>query len=62
MLNYIWLGLIVLAVIIGGCTDHLKEVAAQSFEMAEFAVMKTALPANRWRRRRTAGRAMGSGG
>src|SRR3979411_2262791 len=44
MLNYIWLGLIVLAVIIGGCTDHLKEVAAKSFAMAEFAVMKTALP------------------
>lgn len=44
MLNYIWLGLIVLAVVIGGCTDHLKEVADKSFEMAEFAVMKTALP------------------
>jgi spore maturation protein SpmA len=44
MLNYIWLGLIVLAVIIGGCTDNLKTVADKSFEMAEFAVMKTALP------------------
>jgi spore maturation protein SpmA len=44
MLNYIWLGMVVLAVIIGGCTDHLKEVADKSFEMAEFAVMKTALP------------------
>lgn len=44
MLNYIWLGLMVLAVIIGGCTDHLKEVADKSFEMAEAAVMKTALP------------------
>jgi len=44
MLNYIWLALVVLAVIIGGCTDHLKEVADKSFEMAEFAVMKTALP------------------
>jgi spore maturation protein SpmA len=44
MLNYIWLGLILLAVIIGGCTDHLKEVADKSFEMAEFAVIKTALP------------------
>ena len=32
MLNYIWLGLMVLAVIIGGCTDHLKEVADKSFE------------------------------
>lgn len=44
MLNYIWLGLILLAVIIGGCTDHLKDVADQAFEMAGFAVMKTALP------------------
>jgi spore maturation protein SpmA len=44
MLNYIWLGLVVLAVVIGGCTDNLKAVADQSFEMAEFAVMKTALP------------------
>jgi spore maturation protein SpmA len=44
MLNYIWLGLMVLAVIIGGCTDNLKAVADKSFEMAEFAVMKTALP------------------
>ena len=44
MLNYIWLGLIVLAVIIGGCNDNLKAVADKSFEMAEFAVMRTALP------------------
>lgn len=44
MLNYIWLGLVLLAVIIGGCTDHLKDVADKAFEMAEFAVMKTALP------------------
>ncbi|HWW00120.1 MAG TPA: nucleoside recognition domain-containing protein [Candidatus Acidoferrum sp.] len=44
MLNYIWLGLVVAAVIIGGCTDNLKAVADSSFEMAEFAVMKTALP------------------
>jgi len=44
MLNYIWLGLIVLAVIIGGFTDNLKGVADKSFEMAEYAVMKTALP------------------
>jgi spore maturation protein SpmA len=44
MLNYIWLGLMVLAVVIGGLTDNLKAVADKSFEMAEFAVMKTALP------------------
>ncbi len=44
MLNYIWLGLMLLAVVIGGLTDHLQAVADQSFEMAEYAVMKTALP------------------
>ena len=44
MLNYIWLGLILLAVIIGGCTDNLKAVADQSFEMAKFAVLNTAFP------------------
>src|SRR5215471_9635031 len=44
MLNYIWLGLVVLAVILGGFNDHLKAVAEKSFEMAEYAVMKTALP------------------
>lgn len=44
MLNYIWLGLVVLAVGIGGYNDRLKEVADRSFEMAEFAVLKTALP------------------
>ena len=44
MLNYIWLGLVLLAVIIGGATDHLKEVTDKGFEMAEYAVMKTALP------------------
>ena len=43
MLNYIWLGLIVVAVIIGGCTDSLKDVADQSFGQAD-AVMKIALP------------------
>jgi spore maturation protein SpmA len=44
MLNYVWLGLIVCAVIIGGCDGRLKEVADKSFEMAEFAVIKTAFP------------------
>ena len=44
MLNYVWLGLIVFAVLIGGWEGHLKEVADQSFEMAEFAVVKTAFP------------------
>jgi spore maturation protein SpmA len=44
MLNYIWLALVLLAVVLGGLNDRLKEVADKSFEMAEFAVMKTALP------------------
>jgi spore maturation protein SpmA len=44
MLNYIWLALVVLAVVIGGLTDNLKAVSDQSLEMAEFAVMKIALP------------------
>jgi spore maturation protein SpmA len=44
MLNYIWLGLIVLAVVIGGCTDRLKEVTDEALKNAEFAVMRTALP------------------
>ena len=44
MLNYIWLGLVLLAVVIAGCTDRLQVLADQSFEMAEYAVMKTALP------------------
>ena len=44
MLNYIWLGLLLLAVIIGGWTGNLKEVADKSFEMAKFAVVDTALP------------------
>jgi len=44
MLNYIWLGMVLLAVVIGGCTDNLKAVADKSFEMAEFAVMKISLP------------------
>src|SRR5690349_20831348 len=44
MLNYIWLALVILAVVIGGCTDNLKAVADKSFDMAKVAVMDTALP------------------
>jgi spore maturation protein SpmA len=44
MLNYIWLGLVVLAVVIGGFTHNLKEVTAGAFDMAKFAVMGLALP------------------
>ena len=51
MLNYIWLGLMVAAVLIGGyhnltgaSTGTLKEVTEKGFEMAETAVTKIALP------------------
>jgi spore maturation protein SpmA len=39
MLNYIWLGLIVCAVVIGGWNGHLKEVADSSLDMANTAVV-----------------------
>jgi spore maturation protein SpmA len=38
MLNHIWLGLIVAAVILGGIMGQLKEVADKSLEMADVAV------------------------
>ena len=39
MLNYLWLGLMVIAVIIGGWTGRLKDVAGQSLDMANTAVV-----------------------
>ena len=39
MLNYIWLGLVLGAVLIGGWNGQLKEVADKSFEMATMAVV-----------------------
>jgi spore maturation protein SpmA len=51
MLNYIWLGLVVAAVLIGGYhnltgapSGTLKEMTEGAFTMAETAVMKIALP------------------
>ena len=44
MLNYIWLGLILLAVFIGGVNGRLPEVAEASLKMARDSVMETALP------------------
>jgi spore maturation protein SpmA len=44
MLNYIWLGLMVLAVVIGIATNSLEAVGKAAFERAEYAVMKLALP------------------
>jgi len=44
MLNYIWLGLIVLAVIIGVDQGNLGEVTTAAFDYAKLAVMNLALP------------------
>lgn len=44
MLNYIWLGLVVAAVLIGVANDALEAVSKAAFERAEYAVMKLALP------------------
>ncbi len=44
MLNYIWLGLMVAAVLIGAANDTLEAVGKAAFERAEYAVMKLALP------------------
>jgi len=44
MLNYIWLGLVVAAVVIGAATNNLEAVGKAAFERAEYSVMKLALP------------------
>jgi len=44
MLNYIWLGLIVAAVLMGGATGHMKELADGAFDAAKTGVMTIALP------------------
>ena len=44
MLNYLWLALVTLAVLIGGATGRLREVTEGAFQMADTAVMKIALP------------------
>jgi spore maturation protein SpmA len=44
MLNYIWLGLILCAVLIGGCTGRMKEVTDAAFNMAKTAVVDISLP------------------
>ena len=44
MLNFIWLGLVVLAVLLGGFTGHLQEVSNAAFEASKSAVMMIALP------------------
>lgn len=44
MLNYIWLGLVLLAVVLGGAQGRLKEVTDAAFEAAKASVMAIALP------------------
>lgn len=44
MLNYLWLALVSLAVLIGTATGRLAEVTAGGFSMAETAVLKIAFP------------------
>ncbi|MEI6279836.1 MAG: nucleoside recognition domain-containing protein [Verrucomicrobiae bacterium] len=44
MLNFIWLGLVVLAVLLGGVTGRMQEVSNAAFEASKLAVMNVALP------------------
>ena len=44
MLNYIWLGLVLLAVLLGGFEGKLQEVPGAAFEACKTAVMTIALP------------------
>ena len=44
MLNYVWLGLVLLSVVIGGITGHLDDVTQGALKGARAAVMDIALP------------------
>ena len=44
MLNYIWLGLVLLAVLLGGFSGQLQEVTTAAFEACKTAVISIALP------------------
>jgi spore maturation protein SpmA len=44
MLNYIWLALVLLAVLLGGWNGRMKEVSEAAFDSASGAVMTIALP------------------
>ncbi|MCX6973717.1 MAG: nucleoside recognition protein [Verrucomicrobia bacterium] len=44
MLNFIWLGLVLVAVLLGGFTGHLQEVTNAAFDACKNAVMTIALP------------------
>jgi spore maturation protein SpmA len=44
MLNYIWLGLVLLAVVLGGLNHRLPQITDAAFDAARTAVMTIALP------------------
>ena len=44
MLNGLWLGMVVIAVLVGAAAGRLREVTDGAFAMADLAVMKIALP------------------
>lgn len=44
MLNWIWLAMLIVAVLVGGFTGRMPELTKGAFETAETAVMKIALP------------------
>ena len=44
MLNYIWLALVLLSVVLGGATGHLDDVTKGAYDGARTAVMTVALP------------------
>ncbi|MFM9031432.1 MAG: nucleoside recognition domain-containing protein [Opitutaceae bacterium] len=44
MLNGLWLGMVVIAVLVGAAAGRLREVTEGAFAMADLAVMKLALP------------------
>ena len=44
MLNYIWLGLVLLSVVLGGAIGHLDDVTKGAYDGARTAVMTVALP------------------
>jgi len=44
MLNYIWLGLVLAAVLIGGWNGSLEAVAKEALDRASYAIMNLALP------------------
>ena len=44
MLNWIWLGLVLLAVLLGAMSGQLAEITGAAFEACKTAVMTLALP------------------